>query len=312
MLGTAFPADRILLVEQPGGWGLSALAGSQFGAPIAQRLIDTLGQQGVRVLAIRRPGRYPVPAEHPYLRWGFADCRPGRQGIVWGTYRAAEELLELDPVALAEQAVDTLDTRPVYAVCAHGIRDMCCAIEGRPIATALARECPGRAWECSHVGGDRFAANVLVLPTGQLYGRITDPVELASATEAGQVLPDRLRGQIGLPPAAQAAVVHAQRELRLAAAGAVRVLQVHGSPPDVQLVRLAVPEGSCTVAVQRMTGPPEILTCRDTKAKVPLSYRPLWLRADLNGEPEGDAGGEPASPSAVLPARRRDAPRSPG
>lgn len=277
MLGTAFPADRILLVEQPGGWGVGGLAGSRFDPQVAQRLIGTLGRQGVRVLAIRRPGRQPAPGEHAERSWGFADCRPGRHGVVWGSYQQAGELLELDPAALAERA---LDTRPVYAVCAHGTRDMCCAIEGRPVATALQRLCPGRVWECSHVGGDRFAANVLVLPTGQLYGRVTDAAALAAAAEAGQVLPDRLRGQIGLPPAAQAAVVHAQRELRLATVGAVRMLEVQGSPPDVQLVRLAVPDGSCTVAVQRVTGAAAILTCRDTLAKVPLSYRPLWLRAD--------------------------------
>ncbi|MDQ1739206.1 MAG: hypothetical protein QOE53_858, partial [Pseudonocardiales bacterium] len=267
MLGTAFPASRVLLVEQPGGWGVGGLVASRFDPGVAQRLIGTLGQQGVRVLAIRRPGRQPPPARRS---WGFADCRPGRQGIVWGTYQAADELLELDPVALAEQAIDT---QPVYAVCAHGTRDMCCAIEGRPVANALARLCPGRAWECSHVGGDRFAANVLVLPTGQLYGRVTDPVALAAAAEAGQVLAGRLRGQIGLPPAAQAAVVHAQRELGLAMVGVVRLLQVQvqvqvqvqGSAPEVQLVRLAVPDGSCTVAVQRVTDAPAILTCRDTR-----------------------------------------------
>lgn len=274
MLGTAFPADRILLVEQPGGWGMAGLAGSRFEAGVARRLIDRLSRLGVRVLAIRRPGRQLALAERS---WGFADCRAGRQGIVWGTYRAAAELLELDPAELVEQATDT---RPIYAVCAHGTRDMCCAIEGRPVATALARECPGRAWECSHVGGDRFAANVLVLPTGQLYGRVTDPAALAAATEAGQVLTELLRGQVGLSPAAQAAVVHAQRELRLPAVGAVRVLQVQGSPPDAQLVRLAVPDGSCTVAVQRITGPAAMLTCRGSAPKVPLSYRPLWLRAD--------------------------------
>jgi hypothetical protein len=277
MLGTAFPADRVLLVEQPGGWGVAGLAGSRFDPVIARRLIGRLGEQGVRVLAIRRPGRLTALAQHPQRSWGYADCRPGRQGIVWGTFQAAEELLQLDPVALAGRPTDT---RPVYAVCAHGTRDMCCAIEGRPVATALARLVPGRVWECSHVGGDRFAANVLVLPTGQLYGRITDPVALASATEAGRVLADRLRGQVGLPPAAQAAVVHAQRELRVASVGAVRVLHVLGSPPEVQLVRLAVPDGSCTVAVQRVTGAPAMLTCRDSRAKVPLSYRPLWLRAD--------------------------------
>lgn len=292
MLGTAFPANRILLVEQPGGWGVGGLADSRFDPRVARRLIGTLGEQGVRVLAIRRPGRHPAPARQTPRAWGFADCRPDRQGVVWGDYQAAEDLLELDPAALAEQvkqatqsnqasqASQASDSRPVYAVCAHGTRDMCCAIEGRPVATALARHCPGRVWECSHVGGDRFAANVLVLPTGQLYGRITDPAALALATEAGQVLPHLLRGQIGLPPAAQAAVVHAQRELGLTTVGAVRLLQVQGSPPDVQLVRLAAPDGSCTVAVQLVTGASAILTCRDAKAKVPLSYRPLWLRAD--------------------------------
>ncbi len=289
LLGTAFPADRILLVEQPGGWGVGGLADSRFDTVVAQRLIGTLGRQGVRVLAIRRPGRQPASDRHtehaalPALTWGFADCRPGQQGTVWGTYRAAEELLELDPVRLADQArLSGLagNTRPVYAVCAHGTRDMCCAIEGRPVATALAQLCPDRAWECSHVGGDRFAANVLVLPTGQLYGRVDDAAALASATEAGRVLLDRLRGQIGLPPAAQAAVVHAQRELGLATVGAVRVLEVLGTPPEQQLVRLAVPDGTCTVAVRRVTGAPAMLTCRDAKAKVPLSYQPLWLRAD--------------------------------
>lgn len=277
MLGTAFPANRVLLVEHPGGWRVGGLADSGFDPQTARRLIGTLGEQGIRVLAIRRPGRHSAPVQRS---WAFADCRPGRQGMVWGTYQAAGELLELDPAALAEQARQAGVGRPVYAVCAHGTRDMCCAIEGRPVANALARLCPGRAWECSHVGGDRFAANVLVLPTGQLYGRVTDPEALASAAEAGKVLPERLRGQVGLAPAAQAAVVHAQRELRLATVGAVRVLQVQGSPTEVQLVRLAVPGGTCTVAVQRVVGAPAMLTCRDVKAKVPLSYHPLWLRAD--------------------------------
>src|SRR6185437_13141206 len=133
----------------------------------------------------------------------------------------------------------------------------------------LARLRPQRAWECSHLGGDRFAPNVLVLPAGQLYGRVTDPAALVAASEAGRTLPDRLRGQVGLSGAAQAAVVHARRELGLLELDAIRVLEVIGVPPEVQRVRLALPEGSATVAVQRFFGPPAILTCRDAKAKLP-------------------------------------------
>ena len=122
---------------------------------------------------------------------------------------------------------------------------MCCAIEGRPVAAALHRLAPGRVWECSHVGGDRFAANVLVLPTGQLYGRVSDAAGLALACEDGRVLPELLRGRIGLPPPVQAALVHAQRELGLTGPDELRVLgsePVDGEPGRV-LVRLAGPSG---------------------------------------------------------------------
>ena len=90
----------------------------------------------------------------------------------------------------------------------------------------------------------------------------------------------KLELELELKTTGQAAVVHAQRELGLSEVGAVRLLEVQGSPPEVQLVRLALPAGSCTVAVQRVTGAPAILTCRDGARKVPLSYRPLWLRTD--------------------------------
>ena len=271
MLGTAFPADRILLVEQPGGWGKDGLAASRFDRAVANQLIQQLGRRNIRVLAIRRPGRNPEP-EH--RRWIYADCRVGRPQLTSGPFDADDELLRLD---LDDLEPDS-DQRPLYAVCAHGTHDMCCAIEGRPVAAALDRECPGRAWECSHVGGDRFAANVLVLPTGQQYGQVTEVAPLARATEAGQVLPDLLRGQVGLPPAAQAAIVHVQRELGLLTAGAVRSGQVTPQPQGELRVEVFAGEQNYLVGVQRVVGPAAMLTCRALGPRTPISYRPLWLR----------------------------------
>ena len=233
MLGTAFPANRILLVEQLAGWGLGGLGGSRFDQRIAAQADRRVGQPG-HPGAGGAPTRQVRPGRRAAL--GVRRLPAGPYGLAWGGFETESELLDLDPAELATRAVDT---RPVYAVCTHGTHDTCCAIEGRPVAAALVLECPGRVWECSHVGGDRFAANVLVLPTGQLYGRVTDPAALAAATEAGRVLPEGLRGQIGLPPAAQAAVVYVQRERGLTEPGLVGLLGVAGDPAGAQQVTAA-------------------------------------------------------------------------
>ncbi len=70
--------------------------------------------------------------------------------------------------------------RPLALVCTNGRRDACCAKYGRPLANALAAASASGAvladvWECTHLGGDRFAANLLVLPEGLLFGRVGAP-----------------------------------------------------------------------------------------------------------------------------------------
>src|SRR3954470_10915662 len=59
MLGTAFPAARILLVEQPGPWGRGGLTDSHFDPVSGRALEQRAALAGVRVLLIRRPGRTP-------------------------------------------------------------------------------------------------------------------------------------------------------------------------------------------------------------------------------------------------------------
>jgi hypothetical protein len=187
MVGTAFPAARILLVEQPGPWGSRGLRDSHFGEAAAEALEQRAGRVGVRVQAVRRPGRTPAGT---VPRWGLVDTRDGHESLHWGEYRDRAELLDLP----LDGSVGTPDAAPLYLVCAHSKHDTCCALRGRPVAAALGALRPGRVWECSHVGGDRFAANVLVLPVGYLYGRVLPfaAEEFVSAAEAGEV--------IGAPP----------------------------------------------------------------------------------------------------------------
>jgi hypothetical protein len=94
---------------------------------------------------------------------------------------------------------------PLYLVCAHGKRNVCCARLGAPLAQALAARHPGPVWETTHVGGHRFAANLVLLPHGLYYGPVTVALAAAAidAYQRGSVVVDRYRGRAGQPQAEQ-------------------------------------------------------------------------------------------------------------
>ncbi len=272
-LGTAFPAARLLLVEQPGPWGESGLRASHFG-PLAAVVEARANAAGMRLEAIRRPGRTPRDAVR---RWAIVDTRDGRQRVRWGQYRDPNELLDLD---LADPpGYDDVD--PVYLVCTHGKHDTCCALRGRPVAAALHEVRPGRVFECSHLGGDRFAANVLVLPAGLLYGRVLPfaAPEFVAAAEAGEVIGALLRGRIGLPSLAQAALAFAHEHLAVTRNGELRVVSTGGVVDGMARVRLRWPRGDLDVTVRVELVAADALTCHNPQPNRYVAYRPVSIEA---------------------------------
>ncbi len=269
MLGTAFPAARLLLVEQPGPWGRAGLPESHFDRRVAADLERRVGAAGIRVEAIRRPGRTPDGARR---RWALVDARPGQESLRWDSFADETELLEL----LLDGSAGRPDAEPIYLVCTHGKRDPCCALRGRPVAQALAAQRPGRVWECSHLGGDRFAANVLVLPSGLLYGRVRveDVGSLAGAADVGEVLGAQLRGRIGLAPVAQAALVFGYAHLDVRARDAVRVRSTSASTGGAARVTLDGPDGALEVVVRAEQVSASGLTCGNPRPNRFLAYRP--------------------------------------
>jgi hypothetical protein len=270
-LGTAFPAARLLLVEQPGPWGETGLRTSHFG-PAAGAVEARANAAGLRLEAIRRPGRTPPDAAR---RWAIADTRDGRQWVRWGEYHDPAELLTLD---LADPP-GTDDHEPIYLVCTHSKHDACCALRGRPVAAALHEIRPGRVFECSHVGGDRFAANVLVLPTGLLYGRVLPfaAPEFVAAADGGEVVGALLRGRIGLPPAAQAALAFAHEHLAVTRHGELRVVATGQVVRGNARVRLRWPRGDLDVTVRVELVAADGLTCRNPGPNRYVAYRPIRI-----------------------------------
>jgi hypothetical protein len=214
--GTASRVRRWLVVEQPGPWGREALTESRLDAEIGLTLRSAGRRLGVRALLVRRPG------------WRSAPDGPRRVYLAHTGARSSwieqvdiddpHQLVELDLAALSSPEPPGIG-RPgppsVHLVCTNGRHDACCADFGRPVIRALDEADAPEVWESSHVGGDRFAANVVCLPLGVYFGRV-EPEEAASLVEGfgrGLLDLDRYRGRSCFPPLVQSAELFARREL---------------------------------------------------------------------------------------------------
>ena len=121
----------------------------------------------LRLLLIRRPGRAGRPAAHTCFV--AHTSRAGR----WLERRRLDdpaELLELDMPGVAGERPGFGEevTEPVYLVCTNGRHDRCCATYGAAAGPGPAAATAELVWESSHVGGDRFAGNLVCLPGGHL------------------------------------------------------------------------------------------------------------------------------------------------
>ena len=109
----------------------------------------------------------------------------------------------------------TKDDAPLLLVCTNSRRDRCCAIEGLPLAEGLAAGPHARrVLEVNHLGGHRFAPTAMLLPSGNVFGRL----DLATATEVldaaatGRIgAMDHLRGRTSAAPPAQSAAIAVRR-----------------------------------------------------------------------------------------------------
>ena len=253
MYGTASAGSSWVLLELAGGWGHSAFLQSpaiidpELGRAIVRRVEATK----MRIAAIRKHGRRPAM---PRWRWFVAQAGVGTEALYYGEVSDPREYLDL-----ALDGTDgSLSTHPLVAVCAHGKHDQCCAVRGRSACKAIAANYPDFTWECSHLGGDRFAATMLLLPEGLCYGRVdsTDSADLVRLYLEGRLDNRFLRGRTSLPHAVQAAQYFARE-----ANGDDRIASL--PPLDVDKE-----EGRTRVVLSGESGPIEV--CLNEEMSEPL------------------------------------------
>ena len=269
LAGTASRVTRWVALEQPGAWGEDALVESRLDEAIGRTLKSAGRRHGFRPLLIRRPGwRKPEDGRRVYL------ARTRRDGG-WIEQLDVDDLSQL--VRLDWSLFDA-DEGPgigapgptaVHLVCTNGRHDPCCADQGRPVVRTLDDAEVPDVWESTHIGGDRFAANVVTLPDGVYHGRVEpdDAVRLIGDVADGRVTIDHYRGRSCFSPLAQAAEFFARRELG--------EREVFGLPIDGAerradaglMVRFAHSSGTVEVVVHRERATRELLTCGATPAR---------------------------------------------
>ncbi len=266
LAATASRVDRWILIEHHGAWGKDAVDASGLPAEIKMHLAERAATlRPAKVLFIRRRERRTADGIHVY--WG--SSAPRGAWLSSAVVDGYEELLDLD---FAEPG--DMPTHPLVLVCTHGKHDACCAKHGLPVYEAM-RDLvdEGWLWQCSHIGGDRFAGNVVCLPEGVYYGRVSpgDALALIEDHLAGRLQLDFYRGRSCYSFRVQAA----ERAVR-AASGAVGLdeLELRSTSPIV--FRAGRTDYEVEVAVEQ--GDLAQLTCNAAGLSRPRRYVARILR----------------------------------
>lgn len=233
-----------VLVEHPGAWGPDALRQSGLPEHVSDSLAAGAREHGFRVLLLRRPERPGTGARHCFVAHSGRSARWIEERVV----DDVEELLDVDFSRFREGrplGFGAVRRAPLYLVCTNGRHDQCCANLGRPVARALHQRSHGSVWECTHFGGDRFAGNLVCLPHGLYFGRLTasDGVRVADGYEQGFIDLDHYRGTAGEPFAVQAAEFFLRRHQGLVGIADVGVGEQGAEPGGVVRVGLRTSAG---------------------------------------------------------------------
>jgi hypothetical protein len=218
-----------------------------------------------RILFVRRPER----RRRDGLLAFVARTTETERSVRRLELEAHDDLIGLDLATAGEPA-----GHPLLLVCTHGKHDRCCAKYGRPLYDAVREQVEdGWVWQSTHVGGDRFAGNLVTLPDGAYYGRV-EPAGvwgLLESTLSGEIHLPHYRGRSCHSFPVQAAERAVRETTGLLAVGDVRVVaseQVAGG----WRITLGAGEAVYEVEVRREEGAPTHLTCSTPRLSRPRRY----------------------------------------
>ncbi len=212
--GTASTLDLCLLIELSKPWPSEITESKGFPSGVSESLARAANSgQSVKLLGLEPDSDYSVQGLARIILYSkpdgpFASYDKSEFAVPGDDVAALVDALLDSPGdlgALEQYRQETAGVRDIF-VCTHGTHDSCCATFGYPVYRALRQEyAPSsngslRVWQVSHIGGHRFASNLLDMPEGRNWVRI-DVESLESLVyRRGDVsmLRGNYRGSIGL------------------------------------------------------------------------------------------------------------------
>jgi hypothetical protein len=168
LLATTPRVDVWFLLEYRGAWTDKPFLDSKIPEGVKKRInlrLETI--QNSRLQLIKRHDN-----SGDMLKFYVAksdELEPKLFECDFGSY---EELNDLDINEILE-GNSYLREEPLFLVCTNGAYDKCCGNYGFSVYLEAAKNENGFSiWQTTHLGGHRFAANVLLLPYGIYYGRV--------------------------------------------------------------------------------------------------------------------------------------------
>lgn len=189
LYGTALEVKNWFLLEYSGVWKRDALAQSALPEEVKEHLgglLSSFEESRVQLIGGSGPSK-------GNLAFYYAHSSEFSPKLYKFEIEKYEDLLSIDLPELVETGEVEKFSCPerLALVCTHGAHDGCCAVVGSGVYKELLKKEGISAWRTSHVGGHRFAANLVMLPEGIYYGRV-------NGGNLDDVISSHLRGEIFL------------------------------------------------------------------------------------------------------------------
>lgn len=290
IFGTAAPAKSIwLLLEVPHPWAGRALENNDLPAVVQELLTRWQEQVPEAQLAFIKKEQ----VRHRRRRFFVAVAGENDRRLYRFLLDDIADLAGFDLESIVQDDGRHEQHRlahPLFLVCTNGRRDRCCAKFGLPVyqslCRALEKERDGaeQVWQCTHLGGHRYAPVVAALPVGltvRLENDFADQAIFLEAVKENRLWLDGYRGRSCFERPVQAAEYYLRSKTGMVALDDFTLCNVSraAAPDTVRVVfkaRLSEAHHELTIRVGQTE--PLLASCGKAKYKRQPRYALLEYR----------------------------------